>query len=328
MHTGVANTAHAVALAEIYNQGIEGRAAIFETEPLLAAIVQTWFDDLHPIVVVEHNEEVIASASSSASRPRPCCAGIVEFSIYVRRDWRGKGADRLAIAWLIQACEAAGFWKLVSRVCVENAASRVLLQAVGLREVGVYKKHGPHDGVWHDVVIVEYLLPSMRIPHGVSGESVLVTNAQKVEQIDGIEVAKPSDLASVLALLAAAGLPCEGLAEILPLTAVARDAGRVVGCAALEMYEGAALLRSVAIEPVYRSRGLGRQLVEDRLEEARRVGIQEVYLFTETAGDYFSRFGFHSIERSAVSVAIHASVEWTTICPISAQAMMVQVGGT
>ena len=52
----------------------------------------------------------------------------------------------------------AGFRKLVSRVFVENAASRALLRRVGFREVGVYERHGQLHGTWRDVVIVERLL--------------------------------------------------------------------------------------------------------------------------------------------------------------------------
>jgi phosphinothricin acetyltransferase len=59
---------------------------------------------------------------------------------------------------LFVAARDAGFWKLVSRVFVENDASRALLRAVGFREVGVYERHGQLDGVWRDVVIVEKLL--------------------------------------------------------------------------------------------------------------------------------------------------------------------------
>ncbi len=50
---------------------------------------------------------------------------------------------------------AAGFWKLVSRVFVENAASRGLLRKAGFREVGIYERHAKLDGRWRDVVIVE-----------------------------------------------------------------------------------------------------------------------------------------------------------------------------
>lgn len=160
MYSRVATPDDVTAIVGIFNQGIADRVGTFETEPRTAVHVQTWFDGQHPIVVVEHQDEVIAYASSSTYRPRAWYAGIVEHSVYVRRDWRGKGVGRLALSRLVQECERAGFWKVVSRVFVENAASRALHQAVGFREVGVYEKHGQLDGVWHDVVIVEYLLPS------------------------------------------------------------------------------------------------------------------------------------------------------------------------
>lgn len=158
MRVRLATVADAEAIAAIYNQGIEDRVGTFETEPRMAEVVQIWFDTLHPIVVVEQDGEVIAYASSSSYRPRAWYAGIVEHSVYVRRDWRGKRVGHLVLSRLIQECERAGFWKLVSRIFVENAASRALHRAVGFREVGVYEKHGQLDGIWHDVVIVEYVL--------------------------------------------------------------------------------------------------------------------------------------------------------------------------
>ncbi|HEU5382142.1 MAG TPA: arsinothricin resistance N-acetyltransferase ArsN1 family A [Ktedonobacteraceae bacterium] len=318
MHSRVATLADATAIVGISNQGIEDRVGTFETEPRPAALVRTWFDGQHPIVVVEHQDEVIAYASSSTYRPRAWYAEIVEHSVYVRRDWRGKGVGRLALSRLIQECERAGFWKLVSRIFMENTASRALHQAVGFREVGVYEKHGQLDGVWRDVVIVEYLMPSRQPPAGAGGEWASVPS--------GIEAARPSDLAAVLALLDGAGLPQEGAESCLSTTVVVRETGQVIGCAALEVHGTSALLRSVAIDPVHRSRGLGQQLVQDRLREARSRGIQEVYLLTETAHDYFPRFGFHPIDRAAVAPFIHASIEWTSACPVSAQAMALHIG--
>ena len=51
-------------------------------------------------------------------------------------------------------------WKLVSRIFVENDASRNLCRKIGFREVGIYQKHAKLDGVWRDVVIVERLIPA------------------------------------------------------------------------------------------------------------------------------------------------------------------------
>jgi phosphinothricin acetyltransferase len=153
-----ASPADAPAIAAIYNEGIADRVGTFETEPRSAQQIEAWFDGRHPIVVVEEGQVVVAFASTSSYRARPCYAGIAEFSVYVARHCRGIGAGRVAIAALVEAAEAAGFWKLLSRIFPENTASRALMAKVGFREVGVYRQHGKLDGVWRDCVIVERLL--------------------------------------------------------------------------------------------------------------------------------------------------------------------------
>jgi phosphinothricin acetyltransferase len=158
LHFRSATPTDATAMAAIYNQGIEDRVATFETRLRTAADVAAWFDGIHPMVIAEQDGDVIAFASSSTYRPRDCYRGIAEFSVYVERCRRGHGIGRDVLAALLAAAEKAGFWKLVSRVFVENTASRRLLAALGFREVGVYEKHGQLDGVWRDVVIVERLL--------------------------------------------------------------------------------------------------------------------------------------------------------------------------
>jgi phosphinothricin acetyltransferase len=60
---------------------------------------------------------------------------------------------------LVAAARAAGFWKLVSRVFVENTASLALLRSLGFRDVGTYERHAQLEGRWLDAVIVELLIP-------------------------------------------------------------------------------------------------------------------------------------------------------------------------
>jgi phosphinothricin acetyltransferase len=158
MTTRLASPEDAGAIASIYNQGIEDRTATFETRPRTADDVRNWFDGRHPIVLVEENGHALAFAATFSYRPRDCYAGIAEISVYVERGHRGRGAGRLALEELTRAAEQAGFWKLLSRVFTDNAASRHLLRSLGFREVGIYEKHGCLDGVWRDVVIVERLL--------------------------------------------------------------------------------------------------------------------------------------------------------------------------
>jgi amino-acid N-acetyltransferase len=140
-----------------------------------------------------------------------------------------------------------------------------------------------------------------------------------------IELAKRDDLCAILGLLQRSGLPQEGLDEHLATTLVAREGQLVVGSAALELYGTAALLRSVAVDPSSRGRGLGHRLTQAALGLAQQQGVTTVYLLTETATDFFARFGFRPISRSEVIPAVKRSVEFSSACPESAQAMVVKL---
>jgi phosphinothricin acetyltransferase len=147
------------AIARIYNEGIEDRVATFQTEPKSGGDMHGWFDDRYPIVVAEEADEVVAWASASAYRPgRPWYDGIAEFSVYVARAARGRGAGRATLQALVEEAERRGCWKLVSRIFPENEASLALCRSLGFREVGTYRRHGKLDGEWRDCVIVEKLL--------------------------------------------------------------------------------------------------------------------------------------------------------------------------
>ncbi|HEY0650851.1 arsinothricin resistance N-acetyltransferase ArsN1 family A [Phenylobacterium sp.] len=155
-----AQPADAAAITAIYNQGIEDRVGTFETERRQAADIEAWFPHAKAFVAVEDPDgEVVGYAVAHPYAGRPCYAGIGAFSVYVRRDQRGRGVGRVAMTALVDAAREAGLWKLTSRVFPENRASLALMAWSGFKEVGVYEKHGKLDGVWRDCVIVERLLP-------------------------------------------------------------------------------------------------------------------------------------------------------------------------
>src|SRR5260221_5345588 len=117
------------AITTIFNLGIEDRIATFETRLRTPQEIEQWFDGVHPIVVLEADQhQVIAFASTSLYRPRPCYAGIAEFSVYVERTWRARGAGRLAFEELLQQADEAGVWQLVSPALADDGASRALLR--------------------------------------------------------------------------------------------------------------------------------------------------------------------------------------------------------
>jgi amino-acid N-acetyltransferase len=137
-----------------------------------------------------------------------------------------------------------------------------------------------------------------------------------------IREATTDDLAPVVALLEGSSLPTTGVAESLCGFLVAESDGAIVGSVGLEhCCDRYALLRSTAVREDWRSRGLGRRLVEHAIAAAEARGIQALYLLTTTAERYFPSFGFARIPRDQVPAAIAATEEFASACPASATAM-------
>ena len=129
LRTRAATIADAAAIAKIYNEGIADRIATFETEPRSAGKIAEWFTGRQLVIVVETEAAgPVAFAASFPYSERSCYRGIGEFSVYVRRDFRGRGAGRVVLAALMEAARTAGLYKLTSRVFPENGASRALLR--------------------------------------------------------------------------------------------------------------------------------------------------------------------------------------------------------
>lgn len=143
--------------------------------------------------------------------------------------------------------------------------------------------------------------------------------------------ATAADLPAVERLLAAAGLPTAGVADVFarhPPDFVVADApgapgapGELVAVAGLEVCGDDGLLRSVAVDPAWRAHGLGRDLVRRLVCEAEARGLRALYLLTMTAEHYFPRLGFAPVDRAAVPAEVAATLEFRSACPASAVAM-------
>ncbi len=139
-----------------------------------------------------------------------------------------------------------------------------------------------------------------------------------------VREATPADLAATTDLVAAAGLPLAGLADAA-LVLVAEDAGTIVGTVALERHgtgtDTAFLLRSDAVAPAWRGRGVGAGLTAAALDRVDTAGAP-VALLTETAAEYFPRFGFAPVDRDRLPAALATSAELRGACPASARALL------
>jgi N-acetylglutamate synthase-like GNAT family acetyltransferase len=122
--------------------------------------------------------------------------------------------------------------------------------------------------------------------------------------MDGIMIrirkALPGDLPHILDLVVASGLVVEGISENLARFLVAAEGGRILATAGLEMGDGCAHLRSVAVRPELRGQGIGVEIVRQALRMASLSGAGTVYLLTTGAAEFFAKFGFKPALRAEV----------------------------
>ncbi|HEV3360606.1 MAG TPA: amino-acid N-acetyltransferase [Pseudonocardiaceae bacterium] len=86
---------------------------------------------------------------------------------------------------------------------------------------------------------------------------------------------------------------------------VAELDGTVVGCGALHvLWEDLAEVRTVAVDPAMRGRGVGHALVDQLVKQARNLGLARVFVLTFETG-FFARHGFVAIEGAPVSEEVY-----------------------
>ena len=142
-----------------------------------------------------------------------------------------------------------------------------------------------------------------------------------------IRDARPADWPQTERLLAEARLPLDGLRDHFGDALVAVQDGRAVGCVALEVYGEVALLRSLVVAPGLRGQRLGERLAAGAVDRAKGRGVRDLYLLTETAADFFPRFGFVVEDRASAPTVLGRSEEFRSACPASAVMMRLRISG-
>ena len=136
-----------------------------------------------------------------------------------------------------------------------------------------------------------------------------------------VEPAAGGDYEAICAILAASLLPSRDIGLRNQRFLVARQNGRVVGCAGLELYGQTAQVRSIAVDWTRRTAGLGTRLHDRLLHEAVLCGVQQLFVITATAEDFFARHGYARVALEAVPPEIRASEEFRMHSPASAATM-------
>jgi len=124
----------------------------------------------------------------------------------------------------------------------------------------------------------------------------------------------------VLALLQENDLPVTDIDETKTLFACLNH-GEVIGTGGLEFFEDCALLRSISVRKDMQKRGLGGFIAGELEKLARQKGINDLYLLTTTAKDFFMKEGYETIDRGDVPFEIKNTRQFSSLCPSTATVM-------
>lgn len=159
----------------------------------------------------------------------------------------------------------------------------------------------------------------MKAPH-FNGATHHILEFRFMQDIQ-IQTASPRDCAKVALLLKMNGLCISDIDSCLEGFVVVRNNGNLIGTGGLEFFGEAALLRSVAVETLYRGQKIGEKIYDELIKNAKEKGVKNMYLLTIDADGYFERFGFKTINRDAAPETIQTHAQFTELCPGSAIVM-------
>jgi len=136
------------------------------------------------------------------------------------------------------------------------------------------------------------------------------------------------DEAGLYTLLQTADLSIEDITpEMLEHFLVVHLDKVLIGCAGVDVLGEVGLLRSVAVDEAHRGTGVGKRLVEGMEEHARKQGVQQLYLLTDTAEAFFAGLGYRKLAREEAPADIAATEQFASLCPSSSSFMVKALTG-
>ena len=154
----------------------------------------------------------------------------------------------------------------------------------------------------------------------VSLEAVVVSILNLLNMPNQIDISpiNPKFRPALISLLQSESLPTEDLPMDLSNFFMATDNGFIVGAVGLEIYGRTGLLRSLIVKPEYRKSKIARSLISELERRAKNLGLNTVYLLTETAQGYFPKIGYEAVSREDAPDSLKQSTEFSHVCPTSA----------
>ena len=161
--------AHAAQILDIFNEAIANSTALYDYHPRTLASMMEWFrvkdaGNFPVIGAVDEDGRLMGFASYGTFRAWPAYKYTVEHSVYVHKDYRGKGLGRALMLRLIEAAKEQQFHVMIGGIDVENAGSIRLHESLGFVHAGTIRQAGFKFGRWLDLAFYQLTLDTPANP--------------------------------------------------------------------------------------------------------------------------------------------------------------------
>ncbi len=145
-------------IMEIYNKEIREAVATFDTEEKTFDEIKEWFRDhgpKNPIIVAEKDNEIVGWAALSKYDDKKAYSDTAEISLYVLRNFQGKGIGKKLMKKIIDEGKKVGLHTIIARITEGNKISVKLHKKYGFDQIGIYKEVGKKFGKTLDVFLMQ-----------------------------------------------------------------------------------------------------------------------------------------------------------------------------
>ena len=149
-------------ILEIMNEAILNTTAIYDYKSRDKAYVEAWFAkkqaDNFPVLVSELHGKAVGYGTFGSFRAWEAYKFSVEHSIYVHKDYQGRGIGKKLLQALIIAAKEGGYHTMIGGIDASNQKSCDFHAKFGFKEAGRIKDAGYKFDKWLDLVFMQLIL--------------------------------------------------------------------------------------------------------------------------------------------------------------------------
>ena len=148
-------------IAAIYNYYIEDSTITFETSPVSTEEMACRIADIsekYPYFVYEESGEVVGYCYASSWKKKAAYSKTVESTIYIAKDFQGKGIGCALMNKVINELREKSFHAVIACITIPNPISVKLHEELGFKQVSAFREVGYKFEKWLDVCDWELLL--------------------------------------------------------------------------------------------------------------------------------------------------------------------------